>query len=369
MLAFLPLASDAGLPIRDVAELADVPETQLCRVVRLMAMDGFLCEPQAGFMAHTALSASFVQRPVQLDAAMFLAETATPAGLHMARATATKQQRAAEVDWAGKRTQRLWASYLGAVGGADDAHILGQIDWATLGQDAGGGGSSGGSGGSNGSSGSSASSASSGSSGDGELGAPRGRAALVVVVDVGSPPCPPRKALLSLCERHPALRFAIQTDAALPVQLPQPTRLANVQLLPRQPGTPQTIRDAAVFLVRVSTTSSVPLRQRIELELRAHLDVLDANPSALLILTAPVLPEPGTVPPHAEHRARLRDLALLQLVGDGNLTLHELIQLVHGVHHANGGSLAVVKKLYAPNSAFVGLGIRLRARANPEVDM
>ena len=177
VLAFLPLGSDAGLPIRDVAELADVPETQLCRVVRLMAMDGFLCEPQAGFMAHTALSASFVQRPVQLDAAMFLAETATPAGLHMARATATKQQRAAEVVWAGKRTQRLWASFLGAVGGADDAHILGQIDWATLGQDAGGGGgSSGGSGGSNGSSGSNGSNGSSGSSGDGELGAPRGRA-------------------------------------------------------------------------------------------------------------------------------------------------------------------------------------------------
>lgn len=345
VLAFLPLGSETGLPIKDVAELADVPEAQLCRVVRLMAMDGFLCEPQPGYMAHTALSASFVQRPVQLDAAMFLAETATPTALQMAQTRRTTTEQPPAVDWTSKRTQRLWASYLGAVGGADDAHILGQIDWASLGQDhddMGGGGG-----------------------GDSEGGAPRGR--VVVVVDVGSPPAPPRKALLTLCERHPALRFAIQTEA-LPAALPHSARHPNIHLVHRPPGTPQTIRDAAVFLVRVSTSSSVPVRQRIESELRAHMDVLDANRSALLILTAPVLPEPGTVPKHAEHRARLRDLSLLQLVGDGNLTLHELITLVHSVRDATSG-LAVVKKLYAPNSAFVGLGIRLRAREHLQLDM
>ncbi|KAF2691146.1 hypothetical protein K458DRAFT_382721 [Lentithecium fluviatile CBS 122367] len=322
VLAYLPLGADGGLPIKDVAELADVPETHLCRVVRLMAMTGFLREPQPGFVAHTTLSASFVRRPAQLDAAMFLAETVAPSALHMA--AATRRQEEFAVDWGSKRVQRQWPSFLSAVGGADDTDILAQMDWESMVQ------------------------------GDGPPGC---------VVDVGGPL--PRKggaagasaAIFALAESHPTLRFVVQTDLpTAPAPMPA-TCNNNLAVYQRAQGTPQTITDAAVYLLRLSTSVCTPVRTRIVSELRAHLGVLQANRAALLILTSPLLPEPGAVPPHVERLARLRDLSLLQLVGAGNLTLQELVDLVDSIHDGNGG-LVVVKKLHAPNSAVVGLGIR-----------
>ena len=67
--------------------MTSVPETLLCRVVRLLLAFGFLREPKPGYVAHTPLSASFVTMPSYLDAAMFLAETAAPSALQMSTAT------------------------------------------------------------------------------------------------------------------------------------------------------------------------------------------------------------------------------------------------------------------------------------------
>ena len=75
------------VPIKDVAELVGVPETQLRRIVRMTTTAGFLRTPQSAHVAHSALSAPFVTRPSYLDAVMFLSETAAPAALHMAAAT------------------------------------------------------------------------------------------------------------------------------------------------------------------------------------------------------------------------------------------------------------------------------------------
>lgn len=75
------------MSIKDVADLADVPDTQLHHVLRLMGMAGFTREPLPGFVEHTTLSAGFVNRPTILDAGMFLAETAAPFALHMTEAT------------------------------------------------------------------------------------------------------------------------------------------------------------------------------------------------------------------------------------------------------------------------------------------
>ncbi|KAF7587025.1 hypothetical protein BBP40_007847 [Aspergillus hancockii] len=85
VLACIPL--HGSVPISDVAELAGVPEIQLCRIIQMTATAGFLQESQPGQVAHTALSARFVTKPSYLDAAMFLAETAAPAALQMAAAT------------------------------------------------------------------------------------------------------------------------------------------------------------------------------------------------------------------------------------------------------------------------------------------
>lgn len=386
VLAYLPLEADQGLPIQDMAELADVPEAQLCRIVRLTAMGGFLREPQPGYVAHTALSASFVRRLAQLDSAMFLAETVAPCMLHMAAASRhahTHQAEGLAMDWGSKRVQRLWSSFVGAMGGADqDSHILAQIDWASLARDA-------------------APSPPRGGGGGG------GVVVVVVVVvmammmvvvgvdDVGgsSPPRGPAAAagaVLALAESHPALRFVVQTtDAAPPpsatatVSATSATASAtsasaaptppshstshshnhnhnhhhNVRMCQRAHGAPQTITDAALYLVRVPANIPGPIRPRIAAELRAHLPVLQAQRGALLILTSPLLPEPGTVSRQTELLARVRDLARLQLVGSGLLTLQELVELVGSIHDAHGG-LVVVKQLHAPNSAFVGLGLR-----------
>lgn len=85
VLACIPLGGSVAA--REVADLADVPEILLVRIVRLMATAGFLGEPQPGHIAHTALSASFVTDLGYLDAAMLLAKTAAPTALQMTAAT------------------------------------------------------------------------------------------------------------------------------------------------------------------------------------------------------------------------------------------------------------------------------------------
>jgi hypothetical protein len=329
VLAYLPLGLNDGLPIKDIAELADVPESQLCRIVRFMAMSGFLREPQSGFVAHTPLSANFVRHPAQLDVAMFLAETVAPCALHMA--AATRRQESFAVDWGSKRTERLWPAFLDAVGGPDDTDILGQLDWASIVNNCANGGPPG------------------------------------PVVDVGGPS--PRKSkgpkigaagvICALAESHPAVRFVVQMDLSA-APLPATPTYNNITVCQRAHGTRQTIKDAAVYLVRLSTSTVVPIRSRIVSELRAHLGILEANRTALLFLTLPLLPEPGTTPAQFERLARLRDLSLLQLAGNGNMTLQELIDLVDSVHDGDGG-LAIVKKIHAPNSASIGIGIRYQA--------
>ena len=85
VLACIPLSG--SIPFKEVADLAGVPETQLCRIVRMTATAGFLYKPWPGHVAHTALSATFVTNLAFLDATMFLAETAAPTAMHMAMAT------------------------------------------------------------------------------------------------------------------------------------------------------------------------------------------------------------------------------------------------------------------------------------------
>ncbi|ENI00801.1 hypothetical protein COCC4DRAFT_75597 [Bipolaris maydis ATCC 48331] len=304
VLAYLPLEAEDGLPIRDVAELADVPEAQLCRIVRLTTMGGFLREPRTGFVAHTALSASFVRQLAQLDATMFLAETVAPCMLRMAAVSRHSQGEGSAVDWSSQRVQRLWSSFGGALGGGDqDTPILAQIDWASVGP---------------------------------------------------------------LAESHPALIFVVQMQTAAtasatatataPLFTPT-TSHHNLHLCQRAHGTPQTVADAALYLMRVPAAVPGSIRPHIEAELRAHLPALQAQRSAILILTCPLLPEPGAVSRQTELLARLRDLARLQLVGSGLLTIQELVELVGSIHDAHGG-LVIVKQLHAPNSAVVGFAVR-----------
>lgn len=85
VLACIPF--DESLPIKDLADLVGVPESQLVRVIRLTATCGFLREPVSGFVSHSPLSAQFITNQSLLDATVFIAELATPTALQMPQAT------------------------------------------------------------------------------------------------------------------------------------------------------------------------------------------------------------------------------------------------------------------------------------------
>lgn len=139
--------------MKDVAEIAAVPEVQLCRIVLMAATAGFLHQPQPGYVAHTALSASFVNKPSLLDAVMFLSETAAPAALQMASATrrfgesqkpyesahnvaANTLATFASVYMDKPKLQRQLPAYLQHATGDIDASvidILKRLDWSGLG--------------------------------------------------------------------------------------------------------------------------------------------------------------------------------------------------------------------------------------------
>lgn len=128
-------------------------EAQLARIVRMTATAGFLSEPQPGYIAHTTLSAPFVSNISYLDAAMLLAETATPAALHMTAATQrymdgdSDRPGASAYGIAFNTTQtfqsaceqqpklyRQWLAYLRCTGAEDDGMIelLNKLDWFSL---------------------------------------------------------------------------------------------------------------------------------------------------------------------------------------------------------------------------------------------
>lgn len=138
---------------------------------------------------------------------------------------------------------------------------------------------------------------------------------------------------------------------------------ARITVQKRAAGSPQTVRDAAVYMVRVAAPSCSPplLLAYVAAELRAHLAVLRANPAATLVLAPRPLPDPGSVDPSVEAAACLRDLAKTQLLAGGrDVDVAELVDLVGGVRDGGGG-LVVVNRLHARNCATVALGVKYRA--------
>lgn len=346
MLAYIPL--NGCVSVTDVADLADVPDTQLRRVVRLMAMAGFLREPDPGFVEHTTISAGFVNRPMLLDATMFLAETSAPNALHMAATTRGRQEKARGQSQESSgdsshsmtcsdeqasqpayrpraRWQRHRPAFFRCIGDVScgSLELLRQLNWAGLGN--------------------------------------------ACVVDVGGQSV---GSITTLAKLHPALHFIVQTEE--PTSMTTSTAAIGndadlcrrISTRKRASGTPQTVQSAAVYLVRLWTHNQlIPIRSRITVELRAHLRVLEANRSALLVLMVQLLPNPGTVDAHTETMARVRDLALLQLVNDGYLEEDELAKLVDGVQD-DKGRLTVIKMIRSPNSAEVAVGIKYQSDGN-----
>ncbi|KAF2201585.1 hypothetical protein GQ43DRAFT_471677 [Delitschia confertaspora ATCC 74209] len=389
VLACIPLTG--SVPAKDLAELAGVPESQLLRIIRMTATSGFLCEPTRDYIAHTPLSAPFVTRPSYLDAALFLEEVQNPAALHMAAATQRLGSNGHETEEMSYNANEIpynaafgtersfqtacedkpklakqWAAFLKFAGDGDDElmEVLTRLDWNSLGD--------------------------------------------ACVVEMGAKST---GSAMVLADLYPSLHIVVQmteskTSAHYGAKQPRPSSsnrtlvslplfnslsfpsnsssssnsiegpfsteelrtqelLSRITVQKRQFGDLQLIREAQVYILRLPAPSpsihSSSLPSLILSELQAHLPILCSSPSATLLLTIRVVPEPGSVDPDVEQVARSRDLALLQVAGDRELEMKEVLELVEGCRDQRG-SLVVVNRLKGRSSGnTVALGVKYQA--------
>ena len=156
VIAFVPLSG--SISIEGLADLADVPELILSRVVRMIATAEFLQELQAGFVAHTSLSASFMTELFYFDAVMFLANNVAPSALDL---TSVLQKLVKTVPPSSRKNvissptsaldsdrsfasacannpqlSRQWSAYQNNMPASDDrlASLLSQLNWQSLGE-------------------------------------------------------------------------------------------------------------------------------------------------------------------------------------------------------------------------------------------
>lgn len=143
----------------------------------------------------------------------------------------------------------------------------------------------------------------------------------------------------------------------------RPCRTANaqVQIQQRTNRAQQAVKDASMYILQTRSLGSA-LRKQLQDELKAHASILFDNPSASMIVAAPLLPEPGSVHHHVEMRARLRDLHHLQLNNEeAGLEVCELEELVSSnMHPSGGGRLALVNKLQYADGSIAAVSIMYR---------
>ena len=174
---------------------------------------------------------------------------------------------------------------------------------------------------------------------------------------------------------YPLLHFTVQMN--VPAQdntttstgtTPDSNASGRIVVQERPPASTQPIKDAAVYILRLSTppvshNAEDTLANTLLAELHAHLGVLRANKNATLILAPPLLPDPGPNATRAESMARVRDLCRLQLLDWYDLEAGELVQLLDGVRDESG-RLEVVSTLQSPHCASVALAVKYQAYTN-----
>lgn len=132
----------------------------------------------------------------------------------------------------------------------------------------------------------------------------------------------------------------------------------------RAAGTPQPVIDAAVYILHLSSSAGAEAIDRIAMvraELQDYLGVLRSSGGILLIPTANLLPEPGSlVDPIMEAVARAHDLSMLQLANESEMEITELISVIQTIRDGLG-RLVITKQLRSPNSLIIGLTIKHEA--------
>lgn len=120
-------------------------------------------------------------------------------------------------------------------------------------------------------------------------------------------------------------------------------------------GSPQTVTDAAVYILHLPDAQAAVLA-----ELREHMAVLRSGNGVMLILTAHLLPEPGSIPdPDTEAATRARDLAWrhLSLTTAGEMEMLELLEMIEMVSDS-WGKLVVINKIRSRSNVVVALAIK-----------
>jgi hypothetical protein len=331
IIAYIPL--DDIISLEELANLADVSEHTLSRVVRMTATAGFLYEPQPGHVAHTSLSLSFTTELSYFDAAMFLANKVAPASFDLAffanehDGTAMHLQSPRPLDFLSQepQTNRQWQAFRQSMGSMSNslAYLPNMLNWRSLGD--------------------------------------------ASVVDI----CDSDTTLAQdLAQTAPALRVTVQTYDFTPTETALST-LGNgdkdivtserVIIQRRKPTVSQPIKDAAVYLLHPSfgaaSTRGYTPSELITMELKAHFGILRANPAALLILAPAMLPEPGSVAVNLETQARLLDFADTHLTGQGAMEVFELYRLTDGICDARG-KLVVKSRVRSADGATIALVVK-----------
>ena len=131
----------------------------------------------------------------------------------------------------------------------------------------------------------------------------------------------------------------------------------------RAQGSHQTVTDAAVYILHLPSasplsSSATAFANAILCELQVHLGVLHASRGMMLILTARLLPIPGSIADlEIEAKARSRDLTLRQLTNEGEMELEELLEMIDTVRDSVG-KLAVTGKLQYRDTIVVALVVK-----------
>ncbi|OBT49352.1 hypothetical protein VE00_00489 [Pseudogymnoascus sp. WSF 3629] len=299
---FACIPFDESLPIKDLADLVGVPESQLVRVIRLTATCGFLREPIPGFVSHTPLSAQFISNQSLVDATVFIAELATPTALQMPQAT----QRFGASSSATESAYNLALNTVGAKSTSMASSLSKMFP------------------------------------------------SLRLVVQIDNT----QSSLLDqdYMWQNAVLGSSIR-DSSSSGSSPSPTN-PFITVTYRAMGMPQSVTDAAVYIIHVPTTSS---GLTIKAELDDYLGVLRTSGGIMLILTTRLLPEPGTLSnPEIEAVARARDLSMLQLANESEMEMSELLSIIKTVGD-NAGKLVVTNHLRSNNGVILALTIKYQA--------
>jgi len=170
----------------------------------------------------------------------------------------------------------------------------------------------------------------------------------------------------ALAKSNPSLKIVVQmscdssdSSADLASRNPPSELASRIAVQSRSWATPQTVRNAAIYALRVPYDFPTVFAQtrpaRLRAELEAHLSILRENDASRLILTTRRLPQYDTGN-HVESdifrsdldaaRGLVFDMSLLQLANDRELEVAELSELVRSVEDGNG-NLVLDGKLQA----------------------